>query len=230
MSNIDRRTAAWALVALTAFGQAATAADLGGAPSRRPVYEPTYESRRPLDIERWTGFYFGATYGYADGQTGVSGGSGSFDVDQSGGLGTLFAGYNHQIGQAVIGLEADLGGLGSFDGANGIGPLGVTSELNWFGSARVRAGMLLTPALLVYATGGIAWADFDFGANGIARSETLFGYQLGAGTELMLSRNWSLRAEYIYTDLAPETFNHGAIDNKYDADFHTVRAGLSFKF
>ena len=46
----------------------------------------------------------------------------------------------------------------------------------------------------------------------------------------MLDNNVSLRLEYIYTDLGAERVVHGGQLNSYDPDFHTVRAGIAFKF
>lgn len=204
------------------------AADLGGAPARRWDGTPR-ETYRPLAIEQWTGLYLGGTLGYAIGAIDVRGGSGSFDLDADGGVGTLFAGYNWQFGSAVVGVEADIG-TGTIDDSLGSGLGEVASDLNVMGSLRARAGFLVTPAFLVYGTAGLAIADFDFRANGSTVSETLIGYQVGAGTELKLDPRWSLKMEYIYTGLGAESVSHGAVTNSYDPDFHTLRAGLSFKF
>lgn len=206
----------------------AAAADLGGAPSRRWDGTPR-ESYRPTQLERWTGLYLGGTLGYGIGTVDIKGDSGSFDLGADGTVGTLFAGYNWQFGSAVLGLEADVG-TGWIEDGLGSGAGRVAHDLNVVGSLRARAGFLVTPAFLVYGTAGIAAADFDFTANGVTKSETLLGYQVGAGTELMITPNWTLRMEYVYTGLGAESVNHGGVVNSYDPDFHTVRAGVSFKF
>lgn len=125
----------------------------------------------------------------------------------------------------MFGVEADIG-TGDVSDSRG----GVSSDLNVMGSVRARAGALVSPGFLVYATGGFAWADYDLAAAGNTTSETFTGYQIGAGTELMMSQNWGLRLEYLYTDLSEETVTTGAVTNTYDPDFHTLRAGLTFKF
>jgi outer membrane immunogenic protein len=206
----------------------AAAADLGGGPTRRFDGTPR-AAYQPMQIERWTGLYLGGTLGYGFGTTDIRGDSGSFDFGPAGGVGTLFAGYNWQIGRAVLGVEADIG-TGYLDDSLGSGAGQVSQDLNVMGSLRARAGLLLSPAFLVYGTAGLAAADFDFRANGITASETLLGYQVGAGTELMITPNWTLRMEYVYTGFGAERIDHGGISNSYDPDFHTVRAGLSFKF
>lgn len=183
------------------------------------------------DLERWTGFYIGGTAGYSFGTGSASGDIGNFSFDQDGFTGTLLAGYNWQIGRSVLGIEADVG-TGDLGTSHGTGFGTLESELNVFGSLRGRAGFLLSPALLLYATAGLAWADMDFGVAGVssAQSETFFGYQVGGGGELAISPNLTLRAEYIFTDLGSERVTQAGLINNFDPDFHTVRAGLAFKF
>lgn len=205
----------------------ASAADLGGAPARRPRDVPEY---RPLEIERWTGFYIGGTAGYSWGEGRATGAVGSIPFDQDGFTGTILAGYNWQIGSTVLGLEADIG-TGNMSARTSTVAGTLKNDLNAFGSFRGRAGFLVTPAMLLYGTAGLAWANMDVGFENAARnSETFWGYQVGAGAEWMMSRNVSLRLEYIFTDLERERVTHSGLTNTYDPDFHTVRAGISFKF
>ena len=96
-----------AAVAMTVVPPA-YAADLG-----RPAVTPEPYEYRPVEYGRWNGFYLGLTYGYATGWTDVANGGSAFDIDMTGGNGTMFAGYNWQFGNAVAGLEADIG-IGSF--------------------------------------------------------------------------------------------------------------------
>lgn len=227
--NAPTRSALALAAAIGCLGASvAGAADLG--PYRpRGAPAPAMSTWEPSRIERWTGFYLGATYGYGWGASGVEGASGVFNYDQSGGIGTLHGGYNWQSGSGVFGLEADIG-LASHGGSAQIGGSKLTSDINALGSVRARAGLLTMPALLVYATGGFAWADMDIKVNGVRASETFTGYQLGAGAEYMIAPQWTLRVEYLYTDLDKERLNHGGVVNTYDPDLHTVRAGISFKF
>lgn len=224
-------SAVWlaSVAAVVSASGIASAADLGGRAwePRSPAPEPTYVS--PLDTARWTGAYLGISAGYGYGLSGVSGDQGAFNLDQSGGLGAVYGGYNWQLGNFVLGLEAELG-KGYYDGTTGEGAALVSSQLNTLASARARAGVLLSPAFLVYATGGFAWGDLDYTANGITQTDWISGYQIGAGTELNVAGPWTLRLEYLYTDLDAQTFNHGGVANTYDPDFHTIRAGVSFKF
>jgi outer membrane immunogenic protein len=217
--------AAVAVVSM-ANGFAAHAADLYGGP-RQPPPEPTYVS--PIDTARWSGAYLGIAYGYSDGISTITGGSGNFDLDQSGGLGSIYGGYNWQFGRIVAGLEAEIG-TGTYDGSVGSGAGLVSSELNTLAAIRGRVGYLLSPAFLLYGTAGFASADMDFKANTISQSDWISGYQVGAGTELNVAGPWTLRLEYLYTGLDSQTLTHGGVTNTYEPDFHTVRAGVSFKF
>ncbi len=223
-----RKQSLGAVAMIAAMSSAALAADLGGGP-RRGLPPPAFEPR--LDIERWTGFYMGAAIGGGFGGTDIAGDFGNARSDDRGWLGTVMAGYNWQLGRTVLGVETDVG-TGNLGGSisNGAGTT-IVRELNAIGSFRARAGFLLTPALMLYATGGFAWANMDFERAGVAsKSELLRGYQIGTGAEMLLSRNWTMRLEYLYTDLGKDAINAGGSVNRFDTDFHTVRAGVSFKF
>ncbi|MGE0767515.1 MAG: outer membrane protein [Hyphomicrobiaceae bacterium] len=229
MSKRLRTTAAGVLVAWSCWSVSAAqsfAADLGGDPNSYPTAMPPPR----LDIERWTGFYMGGTAGYGWGDGEAGGDIGSFSFEQSGFLASLHAGYNWQIGRAVLGVEADIG-TGDFGTSDSNAAGALQSSLNAIGSLRARYGYLLTPALMIYGTAGVAWADMDFKVVGDStQSETFFGYQYGAGAEFAISERVALRLEYIFTDLDAERVVHTGSTNIYEPDFNTVRAGVSFKF
>lgn len=222
------RNGGCAALALVGLGVgSAAAADLGGGPSREPVY---YGEPR-TNIERWTGFYLGGTLGGGFGDARARGDLGDTAFRQNGWVGTIHAGYNWQLGRAaVIGLEADLGS-GNVGGTLRGNGNALSTDLNAIGSLRARAGVLVTPALLIYATGGLAWADMEFKlAGGSKENDMLRGYQLGLGAELKLSQHWTARLEYIHIELDSKAVQLNGISTRIDPDFHTVRAGFSFKF
>ena len=209
----------------------AMAADLGAPRVARPPEDFAPPVGRPyLDIERWTGFYFGGTLGGSFGRGRTDGDIGAYRFEQDGKVGTVFAGYNWQIGPTVLGVETDVG-IGDVSSATATALGTFRSEMGAFGSLRGRAGLLVSPAMLVYGTAGLAWANMDFRLDGFAaESKTLTGYQVGLGTEFLLSRNVGLRLEYLYTDFGRATSDHSGLRNAYEPDHHTVRAGISFKF
>ena len=218
--------AAGSLAALSTLASGSTrAADLG--PYGRPA---AYGAQPTYGLERWSGFYLGAGLGYGSGNVGVDGSSGYFDMDQSGVLGSLYGGYNWQMGSIVSGIELDIG-TGNVGGShNNLGSL-VQPDLNAIGSVRGRLGILATQQALLYATGGLAWANYDFKvSSGNTVSDTLVGYQIGAGLEYMIAPQWMMRLEYNYTDFGSARIDQGAVINKYEPDLHTVRAGVAYKF
>jgi outer membrane immunogenic protein len=215
------------LVALSLVSLPAAAADLGGA--RHPPAPEPVEPR--TNIERWTGFYLGATLGGNFGGTDVRGDFGANTIDTRGVTGGILAGYNWQLGRMVLGVETDFQ-LMTLDGSrsNGIDTFKV--DIDKMGTFRGRLGYLVTPSMMVYATGGFAWADTDISAVGssIRFSEYAKGWTAGLGTELMLGQKWTMRFEYLYTDLGDRTLGVAGQTNKFDLDFHTVRAGLTYRF
>ena len=156
-------------------------------------------------------------------------------------LGGAQIGYDWQLGQDhlgrarfVVGLEADIqaeagagvGGTlanaapGAFNAANTItGNVSVSAHLDYLGTARARAGYLLKPNLLLYATAGMAYGEAELttqtsllaidgngaplgSAFGSTRySNMLVGWTAGGGFEWMFHDRWSVRAEYLYYDL-----------------------------
>jgi outer membrane immunogenic protein len=167
-------------------------------------------------------------------------------------------GYNYQINPTwVVSLEGDLQWSGQKDSrsqsASSSGNSGfclievqgicevparleesatadstLEARLRWFSTVRGRAGVLITPTLLLYGTGGLAFGGVKVSGSGTAtdsatgcvtfrvdfchtesvtsafafsQSKTKFGWTLGGGVEAALAANWSLKAEYLYMDL-----------------------------
>ena len=91
------------------------------------------------------------------------------------------------------------------------------SEVDWFGTLRLRAGWLITESFLAYATGGAAYGKVKSsyslalfaGDDGISfsdsTSETDWGWTLGGGAEYRINEAWSFKAEYLYVDLGSQT-------------------------
>src|SRR5690606_36119322 len=97
-------------------------------------------------------------------------------------------------------------------------------KLDWFGTLRGRLGYTLTPSMLLYGTGGLAYArvSTDLIAMGnnwpglkhgtpYETSETHVGWTIGAGAEYAFHRNWSVRAEYLYADFGKKNVYHGEV-------------------
>lgn len=217
--------AAFVLSATASFF--ALAADLPGYDqSYAPPPPPAYAA--PVDL--WSGWYMGGVLGYGWGDSAVTG-HGSADLDGFMGGGLL--GWNYQADRFVIGLEGDLLGSGvsgstAYDGGE------AETEMNLVGDLRARAGVLIMPELLLFASLGASWADFEFtdtASGGGSKSVGLSGLQYGAGAEVKLTQEWSARFDYLYTDYDAETVRFSGGDKlKFDPDVQQVRGSLVYKF
>jgi outer membrane immunogenic protein len=112
-----------------------------------------------------------------------------------------------------IGLEADIQGAGTSNGAAGLTNDGVTAfsgnqKLNWFDTVRGRIGYAFDRAL-VYVTGGYVSDTVLLSASGVTDLPTgstqRNGSTIGAGLEYAIAKNWSAKAEYQYINLNRET-------------------------
>jgi outer membrane immunogenic protein len=214
-----------AVMVTTALTAPGLAADLGARTyTKAPVVAP---------VSNWSGFYVGGNlgYGWGDGNTDFSFppvfglNNSTLGARSTGITGGAQFGYNWQIGSLVTGLEADIQGSDikgsaranpTFRGTGELDPDDVLSsepKLSWFGTVRGRLGVTVTPDLLLYGTGGLAYGHVDASANwgfdGVAApasvSKTKVGWTAGAGAEWMFARNWSAKLEYLYIDLGSES-------------------------
>ena len=143
-------------------------------------------------------------------------------------IGGAHVGYNTQIEQWVIGVEGTLdgtnlvnrpslgvhGSAGSNAAGNTVcGCLSGIVQSNIQGAILGRAGFVFD-RLLIYGTGGVAFGGFSselgiaagsnpdeiFYADSLKHSTTRTGWTAGGGVEYALNNNWSIRAEYRYSD------------------------------
>jgi outer membrane immunogenic protein len=99
----------------------------------------------------------------------------------------------------------------------------LSEKLEWFGTVRGRIGPTITPTILAYVTGGLAYGQVNAsgnisgtnivgpqGVNGstlvpvagsFSNSSTKVGWTIGAGVEGVISGNWTAKLEYLYIDL-----------------------------
>jgi high affinity Mn2+ porin len=114
-----------------------------------------------------------------------------------------------------------------------------------YGSARARAGYAFDHFLL-YGTGGLAWT-YDqvtrtqvagFPAAGFAAPGTVdtavmwrLGWAAGAGIEIPVTRNWTAKAEYLWTGFGHLGAMFPAGAQSYDADLamQSIRLGLNYR-
>lgn len=272
---MKRLVALTALTALSSVALPAFAADFGMAPALAPAMmaEPAMD---------WTGFYIGIFGGAAfnpaepgvlqidqdlDGNfdeplgTDLGGrfGDAFFGSIESGFTGGIAAGYDLQIDQFVVGGIIDIAYVDYADRQVGVSNTPATytelREVGTMGTARLRAGFLVTDDLLAYVHGGVALAEVNNSftspgnPNGVTTGgdDAQFGYQVGAGLEARIAENVSVGAEYAYTNLGTNDFNtryangpFGLTNPQADAsdlrgsdrvlDFHTVKVSLKYHF
>jgi outer membrane immunogenic protein len=171
------------------------------------------------------GFYFGGgvCYDWADfdfsSQTYVLGhefgGPKIFNIGAEAPCGTATIGYDYQIDQLFL-----VGFFASYDwqDKNSEESLSIkllkkdltVAQVSVGNIATVggRAGILVTPEVLVYALVGWSWSDAGFALLppiGPAASGNVNGPTIGAGIEALFHKNWSGRLEYRLTDFGSLT-------------------------
>jgi outer membrane immunogenic protein len=162
--------------------------------------------------------------------------TGSPTINPNGFIGGGQVGYNYQFAPSwVVGIEADFQGIAGSNPSTSFSGSGVpaafpaetigsdvvsTKKIDYLCTVRGRVGYLLTPTLLIYGDGGLAYggiksntgvfqANFPFApafASVGSLSNTEVGWSAGAGFEWMFLPNWSVKAEYLYYDLGKETY------------------------
>ncbi|NOJ41232.1 porin family protein [Bradyrhizobium sp. WSM 1791] len=249
---------------------AASAADLAARPyTKAPaMVEPIYN---------WTGFYIGGNVGYSWGRSSdtstLTNGAGTVlftsadRANMDGVIGGGQIGYNWQVQNWVWGLEADIQGSGQKGGRDFLCPTGVCTppfgviavfpgpavpvsldqKLEWFGTVRGRVGVLATPRVLFYATGGLAYGEVKTTETiglvpvTFSNSDIRVGYTVGAGVEGVIGGNWTAKLEYLWVDLGRTTgsfvttipaLGGGVLTSNYSSRItdNIVRVGLNYKF
>lgn len=148
-----------------------------------------------------------------------------------------YYGYNIQLGNIVVGVEGDASYKNSKSSVTQISETPVfgvyrydsftgTLKQGWDGSVRGRLGVLISPTMLIYGTGGVAFGKVSgslsyygqicagspclptgdyFTTSYTSFSETRVGATGGVGVEMQLFGPWTARLEYRYTDLGKFT-------------------------
>jgi outer membrane immunogenic protein len=207
--------------------------------------------KAPPPVYNWTGFYVGGNVGYGWGNSSSNltlsdpaSASANFSLDGIKGGGQV--GYNYQIKNWVLGVEADIqaadehgstglvcpGGSAGGKTTNGActaggdtlfgGPVNdnLSERINWFGTIRGRVGPTVSPTILPYVTGGLAFGgvgvtddvsgNFNihpganspaFAAASLSTNTVKVGWTAGVGVEGVLGGNWTGKVEYLYVDL-----------------------------
>jgi outer membrane immunogenic protein len=209
-----------------------------------------------VSSDSWSGPYAGLNAGYGLGKTTIDDqecdvSCSSQTFSPSGGMAGVTVGYNYQIGNTVIGAEADSDAIFGADR---------TKQTDWpslhkaafssVSTARLRAGLALNNTLL-YATGGLAVLGSDASAinldpnpgnrEGFTKKGLTIGLAAGGGLETALTPQLSMKFEYLFIDLPSSSDIHdqyGGYDCATSSDCNfgvtnsmsLVRVGLNYRF
>jgi outer membrane immunogenic protein len=223
----------------------------------------------PPPVFTWTGLYIGGQAGYAWGRDNIAWSGVSIDDDPAGGafsltpqgvIGGAHIGFNYQYNSwLVFGVEGSVDGTSlrqtAAVGVNDFmgdtpGVLTATTRADVQGSLRGRLGIAFN-RVLVYGTGGIAITGlhtttldatgFFTGVPGTSAvfSNTRAGWTAGGGIEWAVTDNWSVRAEYRYSNFG-HTFDFPFAGQLPFADSfvflqhhlteNQIQAGFSYRF
>jgi outer membrane immunogenic protein len=203
----NRLIGAMAAMALTAT--AAGAADVYRGP---PPYAPA-----PVPYGySWMGPYVGANLGYEWGSLSNSG------AKPNGVAGGFQGGYNWQFGQFVVGGETDI----QLSDSNDVFANYKFSN-PWFGTVRGRGGFALNN-ILFYGTLGLAYGRGHVDIGSVGENNLHTGWTAGAGMEVGLTPNWSVKAEYLYIDLGSESYGLTLTNNGLTSNL--LRFGVNYRF
>jgi outer membrane immunogenic protein len=259
--------AALAAVAVIGFASVASAADT-------PVKAAPMVA--PVAAVSWTGWYVGLNAGGTWGTSQISTSTSAAvanpiafnpatiaiinnvgapaNINTSGFTGGAQGGYNYQMGQWLVGIEADFEFFRSKGSINAVDPTGTVTlnssfSTNWLFTARPRLGFI-SNNWLFYGTGGLAVTRISAAWNlgvGATVSEntsaptTKAGWVVGGGVETMLPGKWLIGVEYLYVNFgsvsatgfaiaAGPTLVSNPINHSADLNANIVRARLSKLF
>jgi len=194
-------------------------------------------STKEAPIFSWTGLYVGANLGTGAGVERLDFGGGQYkSYDSDGTLGGFQVGGNYQINRFVLGLEADYDFAG-IQGAH-IYSCGAISciyggAVNSLGSGRGRLGYaFLDNRALAYVTGGLAYGQvkgLDRNPKDYGQSFDATGWAVGGGLEYAITDHWTVRGEYLYAELGPETWTKD-LGTILHSTVNVFRVGVNYKF
>ena len=200
---------------------AASAADLPA----RPYYTkaPVYAAPPVL----WSGCYVGGNAGgywnsFTAGQVAFAGvpspyiGYGSQNGNGVVGGGQIGCDYQF-ASNFVVGIQgqADFGSITSSNPVAAFPGINAQFKVSNFETLTARVGYTVTPAVLAYVKGGVAWTSANGaavvpalgGIVGEAADFSMTGYTIGGGIEWMFAPAWSLFGEYNYMNFGTKNVN-----------------------
>ena len=222
----------------------------------------------PTPVYSWTGLYAGAEIGggWASQQTTVitqSSATPAFPpgtvlnpINVSGVLGGLYAGYNYQINQIVVGIDGDYTWANLTGTGSDISPVPGNGDISnhwdrmrWVSTVTGRLGYA-NNNWLFFAKGGWAWAGFSGTTTTSSAAGALLdtstakstrdGWTAGVGAEWGFAAHWSAKLEYDYVKFDTAAYaitevnaGTGAVTfptRSTTAYLNMVKAGVAYRF
>jgi len=219
-------------------------------------------------VMSWTGFYVGGNVGFnytissfdhaaapLPACTLITGSaadcSTSGNLNSNSLMGGIQAGFNHQVGSFIWGLEGDITWRGHDPGkATFLPAFGVVQDFaesnGWLATLRPRLGFAYYRAF-IYATGGLAWSSVShtvtfrdplhvFPTLVTQESGSRLGWTTGVGVEYALTTHWTFRGEYLFVDLGEVNVATTATGGWWPTSTtlaeqqHLLRAALNYRF
>ena len=196
-------------VRLTCFATIATAAFVIA--SAHPV-----TAQQTTRQGTWQGVYVGGHLGGAFGK--------ASPASTSGLVAGAHVGVNGQFDKVVVGVEADVSAT-----SNGNTGFGTKFRQGTNGSMRARVGYSLD-RVMVYGTGGVAVSNYEYKSPAGSTSRTRPGTVVGAGAELMLTENVSLRGELLHYNFSKSSFGNVGGPTNVSPTNNVVRGGMNYRF
>lgn len=195
----------------------------------RPAPPPS-----PAPAPVWQGIYGGFNAGYGWGKSTVSSSAGADGTAKpDGALAGVQLGYNNQIGGFVFGIEGDLAYSWMKDTNTSTACSNCEVRNHYLATFRGRLGYTMGN-WLPYVTGGAAVGDIQVSTPaGGSQAINKLGWTVGGGVEYGFSASrWSVKVEYLYSDLGAVTCDasHCGVATSADLKTNVVRGGINYHF
>jgi len=207
---------------LSGIAMPALAADLSARPKAPAATGPD-----------WSGFYLGIAggYGWSNVMPDVDVALLS-DLDPKGWAVGGYAGYNWQVANSmVVGIEGGYMQSSLKADKTLVEEVTVTTKVDRLADIRARAGLLITPHILAYGTGGVAWGSAHENIGEVVARGNHWGWVAGAGLETRLGNKLSLGLEYLHYSLGDAGYaitGGPSINARLTTDVVRAKLGLQF--
>lgn len=166
----------------------------------------------------WTGAYVGGHIGAAMPRANPFKGGKGLAIGAQ-------AGYDYDLGSAVVGGEVEASHLGDTE----VRVPGGHLKERWRAAVKAKAGVKLDQTL-VYGTAGLTATSLRDADGVTGPDSTKGGYLLGAGAEHRFTQQISGKVEYNYVSTNDvRTFANGSASHT-DLSDHVIKGGVNYRF